>query len=115
MFRFLRWLFLLGVIAALAGFLLTYRLQGRTAAERVCAVAGSRPCLAWAARGGEVAGELLERWRAMQARAAPPARAPAARPPVVDGTREREAAPLDRHTPGERAALDRILAQRASH
>jgi hypothetical protein len=115
MFRFVRWLFLLGVIAALAAFLLTYRLQGRTAAERVCTLARSKPCLHWAARGGAEAEALIARWKALNAPPPPVARAPGPRPRVVDATPEREAPPLDHHSRADREALDRILAQRSSH
>ncbi|MHB8417513.1 MAG: hypothetical protein ACYDCL_05530 [Myxococcales bacterium] len=117
MFRFVRWLCLLGVIAALVGFLLSYRLQGRTAAERVCGLARSDQCLRWAVRGGTLTDSLIARWEVLRSQPQPAAPVKARRrpPQVVDGTRTREAPPLDRHTPQERAALDRILAQRASH
>ncbi len=116
MFRFVRWLLLLAVIAALSGFLLTYPMAGRTAAERVCGLAGSPACEAMARRWGAA----VKGWEA-RVRPSVPSGAPARRsyrvamgrqaPPV---TQRADAPPLDRHTSSERAALQRILAQRGS-
>ncbi len=118
MFRFMRWLFLMAIIAALAGFLLTYRFHGQTSAEGVCRLSGSKTCLHLAAQWGETARQLESHLDALRARyAESPALHPPQRPDalvVTDATSTHEAPPLDRHTPKERQALDKILAQRGS-
>ena len=133
MFRFVRWIFLLAVIAALAGFALTYRLGGKSSADRACRLLGSPICVRTAARWATVARGwetlLAARLDHPQSGAEPagrteasiPRRAPHA-PPSEDraagrraGARGAEARPLDQHTPEERKALDRLLATRGSH
>jgi hypothetical protein len=117
MFGFLRWLFLMAIIAALAGFMLTYRFHGQTSAEGVCRLSGSTTCVQLASRWGERARRLEARFDALRdqpAVSATPRPSPRPRLTVTDATRTHEAPPLDRHTPQERQALDRILAQRGS-
>ncbi|MHB1845839.1 MAG: hypothetical protein ACYCWW_13510 [Deltaproteobacteria bacterium] len=116
MFRLVRWLLLMSIIAALAAFLLTWPIAGATSAERVCGLADSPLCLALAARGRVVATQLeaplLARWRQGH-----PGSLPAARPPArsaAHGPLAPAARPLDHHTPSEERDLERILAQRGS-
>jgi hypothetical protein len=123
MFGFVRWLLLVAIIAALAGFSLVYRLHGQTPAERVCRLTKSTSCTELAVRWGERARKVGLRF-GLEPANVPPAKAavprPAQRPPhlkVTDATRAgtRDAQPLDRETVREKLELDRILAQRASH
>jgi hypothetical protein len=118
MFRLIRWLFLMAIIAALAGFSLTYRLRGQTPAQRVCELSRSAPCVQLALRWGETA----RQWEArLHGLLDPPAESAAPRPsphpvhPVVTvAVPPHEVPPLDRHTSNERQAPDKILAQRGS-
>ncbi len=118
MFRFVRWLCLLAIIGLLAGFLLTYRLQGQTSAERVCRLTRSAPCLKLAVAWGETARQLEARFHRLVDPPGPAAAPrPVERPPhpkVTEAIAAHEAPPLDRHTPQERQELDKILAQRGS-
>ncbi len=110
MFRLVRWLLLMAVIAALTGFLLTWPIAGETAARRVCLLAGSPGCAALADQAGVVAARI-ELPLLARLLAAPPA----TRPTAGRAMAKPPSRPLDRHTPAEEQALARILAQRGSH
>ena len=118
MFRFVRWLFLMAIIATLVGFLLTYRLQGQTSAERVCRLNRSAECVRVAAQWGEKARRIEGRVRALLDPPAPSTTPHAVQHPTPPAMTvmapPRDAPPLDRHTPQERQALGKILAQRGS-
>jgi hypothetical protein len=114
-----RWLSLVALFGLLAGLSVTYRWNGQTAAERVCRLSRSSRCLQLAVRWDEKARQLVSLLRLEPA--APPKR-PEPRPvshithlAVTEPATAHQAPPLDRHTPAERQALDKIVAQRASH
>jgi len=121
-FRFVRWLFLLGVIAGLAAFVVSFHVRGQTPAHGFCRLLRNQDCFRLAERGEGLVTEA-RRWLddAPQPRAAQreTARreteaprvsraAPALAPGTTAGT------PLDRHTTGERKALSDLLLQHGS-
>jgi hypothetical protein len=116
-FRLVRWLFLMAIIAGLAGFVVAARIRGRTPAEGFCSLVRNPECLRLADQGRAIVDSLRHRLD----EAPPPKRA--ARREVREAARASRdlpasphdaAAPLDRHTPGERKALNDLLLQRGS-
>ena len=113
--RFVRWLFLLAIIAGLTGFVVSARIRGRTPAQGFCSLVANPECMRLADRGEALV--LALRRKLDQA---PPRRA-ARRDDRAAARTSRDlpgapisAAPLDRHTPGERKALSDLLLQRGS-
>jgi len=133
-FKLVRWLFLLGVIAALVAFLVGKPIHGHTAAESFCKLIDNGDCAKLASRGATELDWLRNRWenaagtgerpaphaapgaRTVERETAPskPVRAPTPTPVAEPSAARPSAAPLDRHTVAERQALDRILTQRGS-
>lgn len=126
MFKLVRWLFLLGIIAGLAAFLVGKPIHGKTAAEGFCKLIDNPDCAKLAARGAADLGWARSRWesasksapKSAEREAAPvkPAHPAAAPEPAVAAPAPAAPAgpPLDRHTVAERQALDRILTTRGS-
>ena len=116
MFGFLRWLFLVAVIAGLAGFVVDARFRGRTPAEGFCSLVKNPECLRLADEGRAIVERVRRTWESpepkraarREVREAPRASREAPTTPSAS------AAPLDRHTPGERKALSDLLLQRGS-
>jgi hypothetical protein len=117
-FRLVRWLFLMTLIAGLAGFVVATRIRGRTPAEGFCSLVKNPECMRLADQGEAVVKAIRR-----QLGLAPQPRA--ARREVREAPRaSREgttapptnlaAPPLDRHTPGERKALSDLLLERGS-
>ena len=134
MFKLVRWLFLLGIIAVLAAFLVGKPIHGKTAAEGFCKLIDNPDCAKLAARGAADFGWARSRWESASRsapapktaeREAAPEKVVAVKPAHPAATPEPGAAPpvpatpagppLDRHTVAERQALDRILTTRGSH
>ena len=114
----MRWLFLVAIIAGLAGFVVAARIRGHTPAEGFCSLVKNPECMRLADEGESVV-EAVRRWLGR-----PPPAKRAARRDVREVSRasrdlpaapgESAAPPLDRHTPGERKALSDLLLRRGS-
>lgn len=118
MFRLVRWLFLVAIIAGLAGFIVAARIRGRTPAEGFCSLMQNHECMRLADRG-EALVKLATRRLGLESEPRVPGRAAhetsrALRSPLAAAPAEANGPPLDRHTPSERKALSDLLLQRGS-
>ncbi len=108
----------MAIIAGLAGFIVAARIRGRTPAEGFCSLMQNPECLRLADRGESLVKLATRRLglasspRARGREAHEPARA--FRAPLAAAPAAPNAAPLDRHTPGERKALSDLLLERGS-
>jgi hypothetical protein len=117
-FRLVRWLFLVAIIAGLAGFIVAARIRGRTPAEGFCSLLQNPECMRLADRGEALVKLATRRLGlASQPRAARREvreHSRADRSPLAAAPADANAPPLDRHTPSERKALSDLLLQRGS-
>jgi hypothetical protein len=113
-FRLVRWLFLVVVIAGLAAFIVSAHFRGQTLAQGFCKLAQSYTCYQLAGRGESLLNEAQRRLAAGPP-PAPHATQTRESPRVSRATADNAPGePLDRHTPGERKALSDLLLQHGS-